>query len=56
MLRPTLNPERPLAPPSALEAALRQEEDKQRWVNWLFRDFFVRCPQKTNRIDHGWHT
>jgi demethylmenaquinone methyltransferase/2-methoxy-6-polyprenyl-1,4-benzoquinol methylase len=44
------------SPPSSLRAALRQETDKQAWVDWLFSRVAARYDLGNDVMSLGWHT
>lgn len=44
------------APPSGLRSALRQEDDKQAWVDWLFSRVARRYDLGNDLMSLGWHT
>jgi len=43
-------------PPSGLDAALRQDADKQAWVDWLFSRVADRYDLGNDIMSAGWHT
>lgn len=43
-------------PPSGLRAALRHEDDKQAWVDWLFSRVARRYDLGNDIMSLGWHT